>query len=54
MVVRTGPKCWIILVKVMPEITTEPTPWKAIWNATSPHGALPMWLTTAPEATSSV
>ena len=29
-VVRTGPKCWIILVKVMPEMTTEPTPWNSI------------------------
>ena len=26
MVVRTGPKCWTILVNEMPEITTEPQP----------------------------
>ena len=40
MVERTGPKCWIIRVKVMPEITTEPIPWNAIWNTTWPSGAV--------------
>ena len=53
MVDLTGPKYWIILVKVMPEITTEPPPWKTIWNTISPAGAAPSRLATAPRAVSS-
>ena len=44
MVERTGPKCWIIFVKPMPDTTTEPTPWKAIWKAMSFQGATSLYL----------
>ena len=53
MVERTGPKYWIIRVKVMPEITTEPTPWNSIWKANLAQGAVPRWLVTQPSAASS-
>ena len=54
MVERTGPKCWIMRVNAMPETTTEPPPWKAIWKAISVHGAWARWLVTAPSAISRV
>lgn len=41
MVERTGPKLRIICVKVMPEMTTEPTPWNKAWNTTVPAGTAP-------------
>jgi len=53
MVERTGPKCRTIWVKVMPEITTEPMPWKPAWNSSSCQGASAKRLTTTPVAANS-
>ena len=50
MVERTGPKARIISVKLIPEITTEPTPWNAACHSTSVHGAVHKWVDNTPNA----
>jgi hypothetical protein len=51
---RTGPNARIIVAKVMPETTTEPTPCHRARKAISPSGAVAMRVSIHPAAPSAI